>query len=610
MSDELHEHMEAVVKRYSKTLFRLPSKAKLMAYMLLGSLASGLCSSAWLLAFGAPAWAYLASSILLPLAALASWALDSTILAGDPVLNPRRCLGLELFSLAALGPPSAIGGLLATFLGSGPSLVLRLASVGASISISARALTLASASLASRGRSAVSTAVKPALWLLAVYASTLLSPQSPLVSAQDALFVGLTLAVGSLAAGAFLASVRRIGFRLFGVSSFRLIRAFTVSWTEDYNELLESFLDEIGAEATVRAQVLLFEDEEGQPIGALVVPGVHPGPFRWIGSSPLPSLIQEALEERLGCPVAVPHGLSGHELNLTSRGQCEKLISAILASLSTLKGPYGEASAFSRANSGVAKASCQLLGPVALMTLTAAPETMEDLPPELGELVARRARSMGLEDALVIDAHNCVDGPLRRSDVVKRFSQAALRALEEALRAPKGPFRAGMAKVVPTEFSLDEGMGPGGVVALALEVGGARWAYVVIDGNNMIRGLRERLLAEVEALGFSGGEVMTTDTHVVNARVLVERGYHPVGEVMDWDLLAKHVRAALEGALRALRPARVRWGAAEAKVKVFGAEQLKRLCELPLNSIRAVRNMAAGILGPVHALLLALAFLL
>ncbi|RLF14268.1 MAG: hypothetical protein DRN06_07330, partial [Thermoprotei archaeon] len=518
--------------------------------------------------------------------------------------------GLELFSLCALAPLSAIGGLISAFLGRWPSSALRLASIAVALAISARALTVASASLASPGRSIACTATSPVLWLASSIGAVSLAGSSP--TAHDVLFVASALAIGSVATGVFLSSVRKIGLRLFGVSSFRLIRAFTASWTVDHNEPLEAFLEEIGEEADVRSHVLLFEDAgTGEALGALVVPGVHPGPFRWVGSSPLPGLIQEAVEEEIGAPVAVPHGVSGHELNLTSRRQCEELISSVLTAIRRLDEHCSGATGFLRAEADGAKASCQLFGPLALLTLTTAPETMEDLPPELAEAIRADASSMGLEEAIAIDAHNCVNGPFDRSRAVERLRRAALEALRKAVVAPMGPFKAGFGKAVPEGFSIDDGMGPGGIVALAIETGGSRWAYVVIDGNNMVRGLRERLLAEAEALGFSGGEVMTTDTHVVNARVLVERGYHPIGEVMDWDALASYVREALQKALRAMRPARLRWGVAEARgLRVFGAEQLKRLCELPLGSIRAVRNMALGVLGPAIAFLLVLAFLL
>ena len=211
---------------------------------------------------------------------------------------------------------------------------------------------------------------------------------------------------------------------------------------------------------------------------------------------------------------------------------------------------------------------------------------------------------------VVVDAHNCINGLTGQEGLVEEFSEVASEAIKKAVSSPRDPFKAGMAKTRPPEFSIEDGMGPGGISVLALEVAGKRYAYVVVDGNNMIKGLREHLLAKLAEMGFKDAEVMTTDTHVVNARLLVERGYHPVGEAMDWDLFTRHVLEAAREALDGLRPAAVRWARVRTSVRVFGEEQLDRLCELPVRGLRAAKKAVLSILLPVQVLLLALAFLL
>ncbi|RLI09646.1 hypothetical protein DRO32_00185, partial [Candidatus Bathyarchaeota archaeon] len=536
----LEEKMSRLVERYHELLFTLPSMGKLMAFLLLASSALGLGLGAPLAHAPAarPPLMLLSAAGLMVMASLAIWALDSLLLRGDPIITPRRCLGLELFSLAVLTPMSILGGLLSYCFGpgSGPGLALRTASVGASLSLSARSLVLATASLAGRRRSAACVLSGPLVWLSSAYCLASLSGLPP--STGDLLLTVACLSVGSLTALAFIMAIDRSVKDLFEVGTLRIARGFSACWIADHNGPLEEFLDEIGVEAEVGAYLLLFEGPGGHPIGALVVPGVHPGPFRGVGSSPLPGLIQEALEEALGCPVAVPHGLSGHDMNLTSRRECQKLIRALLASLDRLAGPIEEARPAMRSGGPLAKALCQVFGPLALLILTAAPEPMEDLPVEIGPAVREEARALGLADAVLVDAHNCLDGLGEHEDLVGQFVAASSRALEVALRSSPTSFRAGMAKVVPADFSVEEGMGPGGITVLAVEAGGQKNAYVVLDGNNMVVGLREHLLRELGEMGFPEAEVTTSDTHVVNARLLIERGYHPVGEAMDWDLLA------------------------------------------------------------------------
>ena len=603
--EELHTKMDRLVEKYSELLFTLPSTGRLLAYVLMASLVPGVCLSVSLSLARTPSWLACPAALAFAFATLFAWALDVLLLKPDPLLNARRCLGLELFALMALVPLASAGSLL------GPKLLARLTAVGASIAVAARLLVMVAASLASAKRRVASTITLPLAWLLAAEGLSYLWP-SYQPGWQELAIPFAFLAIGCLAASANLLYIRRAGERVLGSDPFRPLRGFAASWMEDISEPLEAFLTEIGVEEDVLTHVLVFRElGTGRPLGALVVPGVHPGPFRSVGSSPLPGLLKEALEARLGCPVAVAHGTSGHDLNLTSRSECEKLIEAVCSSLDSLKGPFREATRPVRARGERAEAICQLLGPLALVVLTASPETMEDLPPEVGSLTARRARELGLADAIVVDAHNSLNGPFDRERLVERFTAAASKALEEAVGLPKAPFRIGMASVRPSEFTLEEGMGPGGITVLALEAGGQRAAYVVIDGNNMVSGLREHLLEALRQLGFDEGEVMTSDTHVVNALLLVERGYHPVGEVMDWRVLAEYVRGAAEAALRVMRPAEAWHARVVARgLRVFGAEQLDKLCELPLAVLKATKRGVLGLLTPVNALLLILALAL
>ncbi len=106
----------------------------------------------------------------------------------------------------------------------------------------------------------------------------------------------------------------------------------------------------------------------------------------------------------------------------------------------------------------------------------------------------------------------------------------------------------GGASVFPKEFSLKDGMGTGGITALVVEVENQKTAYVIIDGNNMVPGLREKIIDSLSSIGFGESEVFTTDTHAVSALITGGRGYHPVGEVMDHEVLIRHIIEATKKA--------------------------------------------------------------
>jgi putative membrane protein len=168
----------------------------------------------------------------------------------------------------------------------------------------------------------------------------------------------------------------------------------------------------------------------------------------------------------------------------------------------------------------------------------------------------------------------------------------------------------GAATVFPEEFTLKAGMGTGGITALVIQVERQKTVYVIIDGNNMISGLREKLLDALATLGFDESEVFTTDTHAVSALVTGRRGYHPVGEVMDYELLirfigevAKKAESNLEvcnaGCFQFMVP----------KVRVIGEEQLNSITTLVDKAIVKTKRIVAPIFA-VEGLFLLLLLLL
>jgi putative membrane protein len=154
------------------------------------------------------------------------------------------------------------------------------------------------------------------------------------------------------------------------------------------------------------------------------------------------------------------------------------------------------------------------------------------------------------------------------------------------------PFKVGASTLMPNEFSLRDGMGPGGITAIVVEVGDQKAAYVVIDGNNMLSGLREKILSALNSLGIAEGEVFTTDTHSVNALTLNERGYHPIGEVIDHEKLIGYIKDAVNAALACLEPAKFGCRSLTIpKVRVIGQKPLEKLCILPDKAVQKAKKI-------------------
>jgi putative membrane protein len=137
-------------------------------------------------------------------------------------------------------------------------------------------------------------------------------------------------------------------------------------------------------------------------------------------------------------------------------------------------------------------------------------------------------------------------------------------------------------------------MGPSGIGVLVIKMQGSIFCYITLDGNNMVSGLRERILERIRTLGIFDGEIVTTDTHMVNALSLSDRGYHPIGEAIDQDLLLNQICEAVNLALEDLEPAEVTWNSGMAKrMKVFGLESLRRQLDFVHDATNYAKMAAA-----------------
>jgi len=134
-------------------------------------------------------------------------------------------------------------------------------------------------------------------------------------------------------------------------------------------------------------------------------------------------------------------------------------------------------------------------------------------------------------------------------------------------------------------FTTRELVGTQGCQALVVEAGGARTAYVLWDGNNMLPDVRGKVRTKIQGL-VDEFEVMTTDNHSVN---VVTGGYNPVGYRANIDDLARVTKETLVEAIEDLEEVEV--GLQTTRVpdlKVFGHWNTIRF-------ISAVQTMMATI---------------
>ena len=161
-----------------------------------------------------------------------------------------------------------------------------------------------------------------------------------------------------------------------------------LNWVVALNAPLEELLEKLGEDEDVELSFLKFDSSK--PKAAIIVPLVHPGPFKNIGSSLLPSMLKREFEKKFRCDACVPLGILGHELDLASQTQNHRIIDSVLES-AEFEASAAKATPLVKATDGAVTAVCQVFGKTAFLSFTLAPKTTEDLPQELGRIVREEA---------------------------------------------------------------------------------------------------------------------------------------------------------------------------------------------------------------------------
>ncbi|WP_373188699.1 DUF2070 family protein [Halolamina sp.] len=395
------------------------------------------------------------------------------------------------------------------------------------------------------------------------------------VSPTQFALLGVLCVLYAAAVYIFLVAIDRPWRRSMGVSMLDFLRGFIGHVAEGSDEL-EDFFEQIGEHAVVPVTVLAFRELDGGPEKArFVLPMIHPGPMGEIGGGNLPKRVADTADG-LAFP---PHATAGHDFNLVTEREVERLIDA--ADRAHRRIEYGtEATQSVRPRSGDAKMLSQAFGDDGLLVNTFSPDFADDVEYGVGLAATREARTHGLDDVLLVDAHNCnnglagpdlghvTPGSARSFDMI----QAASLAGESLSAAPTGELSLGVAWE-KTEWEPLEGIGPLGVRAAVAEVDGQETAYVLVDGNNMEPWLRDRTVDALAEAGLNEAEVMTTDTHVVNT---VEAD-NQVGGAIDHGEFIETVLGVVEEARADSEPVEAGMATERAEVTVFGNDRTESL---------------------------------
>jgi putative membrane protein len=417
---------------------------------------------------------------------------------------------------------------------------------------------------------------------------------------------------------------------LYAVAVWGFLVGIDRPWRRRESRDLERFFERLGQDAVVPVSVLSFRtidrrpsadggsgtdagaaeevvasDHLGEEKARVVLPMIHPGPLGEIGGGDLPRRVAVS-SEGLGFP---PHATAGHDFNLVSETEVDGVIRAADRVLDSATYRH-TGTPPQTVTAGESTVLSQGFGDAALAVSTFAPGSADDVDFAVGQSAIAEFRTGGVDDVLLVDGHNSHTG-LSGSDLghvtpgSKRsydLYEAAATAGAAVADAPEGTLELGVAWA-PTPWTPDDGIGPLGVRVAVTRVAGVEAAYVLIDGNNMIPGLRADLLEAVrDATDIDHVEVMTTDNHVVNRTQADNR----VGERVDETELARIVRSIATDAHDDLEPVAVGGGTERATVTVFGNDRTETLA----TQANAALSLGAALAAAVTLFAMAVSILL
>jgi len=389
----------------------------------------------------------------------------------------------------------------------------------------------------------------------------------------DFVLLGFICLIQAVAVVGFLYAIDRPWRANMGVSVLDFIAGFIGHIAEGSREL-EDFFESVGEDAVVPVTVASFRRMDGIEKARWVLPMIHPGPMGEIGGGNLPKRVAQSADG-LAFP---PHATAGHDFNLVTEREVETIVDCANDAYESIDYTT-HATESVRTVEGNAKVLGQAFDDDVLLVSTHSPEFADDVDYAVGLSCAAEARAGGFENVLLVDAHNCNDGLAgddlghvtpgsERSFDMMQASKAAAEALADA---DQYPLRLGTAWT-NTEWGPIDGIGQLGIRAAVTEANDQLTAYVLIDGNNMEPGLRERIL---KALGerVEDAEVMTTDTHIVNQ---VEAS-NQVGESIDQGDLIAVIEDLVDDATADLEPVEAGMATERATVTVFGNDRTETL---------------------------------
>ena len=350
-------------------------------------------------------------------------------------------------------------------------------------------------------------------------------------------------------------------------STFGLLRAFLVAWSENRVDMIEELIEAKAHENLITTKVIRFFFAGNQ--AAIVLPEVHPGPFSMVGGSNLPYVLYQKFSKR----ALVMHSVSDHSLNIPSKKELEKYVKGLAQMKTRENGGTCSRPMQVRINNSTSTGIA--FGNTAMVMLSLAPKGMEDIPRALRNELESFGASIGFSDILVVDCHNAMGKHLDDSDRNDLLTSAK-QCLDQLKKQPQKHFKVGFASLDNIDHKImdrtDE-LGQGGLAVLVISIDNKNYSIGWADSNNMENTARDYIISKINS-NVTMLEICSSDTHSTSGKRTRE-GYFALGTTTNLNKIATTYIQLCSKAAETAAESAYEFGYAQSVIKVMGKKQFE-----------------------------------
>ena len=245
------------------------------------------------------------------------------------------------------------------------------------------------------------------------------------------------------------------------------------------------------------------------------------------------------------------------------------------------------------------------LGKTLLVTLTLAPNGMEDLPGRIREEIHKESKKLGFEPSLIIDSHNSLGekpNEVDSNDLIKLPRKSSIKSPAKISLISSSDLL-----TVPSSALKIEGISARRESAFCfLKIKDSRFCLVVVDANNAKIGFRAKVIEKFQTDSSARIlDICTSDTHVTAAKASNAKGYLALGDVSTPEEFVSTLDLLFDKAYSRLGNGVYSTSVSEVMIRTIGGEILNNFSGL-LDETSNVAKRGAQALGILAVLVTAI----